>query len=93
MAYLLDTGEFKKMNNLTRKIEIDFGASVKLPDEFEHKLFDLLGEVCKEYECKNPDRTMWVFGMGGKILWNEQEPDYDMSILSIEVAEREKYSK
>lgn len=83
-----------KAFNLISKIEVSFAAPVLLPDDFEQKLMAMLSAVCKSYEAEHPDRVMWVFGMGGKLLWREpQEPDCDMSILSIEVAEREKYNE
>ncbi len=80
------------MSDKIDRIEVTFQVPVNLPDGFEQRLSELLGEVCEDYKEQNPKRTMWLFGWGGKILWNEpREPDIDMSVLSIEVAEREKY--
>ena len=80
--------------NLISRIEVSFAAPVLLPDDFHKRLMDMLSEVCKSYESEHLDRVMWVFGVGGKMLWREpEEPDCDMSVLSIEVAERERYNE
>lgn len=76
----------------TIRIEIVFPVPVNFPDGFEQKLSEIVDTVCKKYESENPDRVMWPFGHGAKPIWDEpNEPEWNSSILQIEVAEREKY--
>lgn len=78
----------------TSRIEIDFLSPVDFPDGWERALDGLLSIVCKAWEADNPGHVMWVAGVGGKPIWNEpNEPDFDMSILSIEVYAREATEK
>ena len=84
-----------------RAIEVGFPVEVELPDGFQQRLCELISEVCREYEVKNPNRVMGVFGVGQKITYapmtrEEEESrgmEYDESTLQIEVAERENYNK
>lgn len=71
-------------------IEINFAAPVDFPPGFEQALDALIGMVCKAYEIKHPDRTMWPAGFGAKPIWREpEEPAFDGSVYHINVAERE----
>lgn len=77
-----------------RAIEITFPVEVELPPGFERVLDALVDMVCEKYEAEHPDRTMWPAGIGGKPIWREsEEPDFDMSVLAIDVAEREAFPK
>lgn len=81
----------------TSAIEISFAAPVHLGREHQRRLVDLIGEICDAYEAKHPDRVMWPFGIGQKMLCNplmlsDDEPiPFDESVFSIECAERENY--
>lgn len=76
------------------KIEISFPVAVDLPPGWERALDGLVDMVCEKYEEEHPDRVMWPAGHGGKMLWREpEEPDVDMSVFAIDVAEREAYPK
>ena len=77
---------------MIRAIEIAFPVDMDLSDDFEGKLVELISEECKRYEKQHPDRVMWPAGFGAKILWREpEEPDFDESVFSITVSERERY--
>lgn len=77
---------------MIRLIEITFPVDMGLSEGFESKLLDLISDECKRYESQHPDRVMWPGGYGAKILWREpEEPDFDESVLSITVCERERY--
>lgn len=82
--------------NKIRKIEVDFPVEVDLPDGFIQDLDELLTKVCKLYKRQHPDRTMWVFGVGQKMMINPMliEDDkpipFDDKILHFEIYEREK---
>ena len=77
---------------MIRAIEITFPVDMDMADDFEGKLLDLIDAECKRYEKEHPDRVMWPAGYGAKILWREpEEPDYNESVLSITVSERERY--
>lgn len=79
------------------KIEISFQVDVEITREYQQELMGILTKICKHYKASHPDREMWVFGVGDKMLFNpylisDDEPmGFDSSILSIECAEREKY--
>lgn len=81
----------------TQAIEVSFAAPVHISDKNYRRLMQVISDICDEYESAHPDRVMWVFGTGGKMLFNpytlgDDEPmDFDMSVLSIECAERENY--
>lgn len=76
---------------MIQKIEINFPIPVEFPKEFERKLIKLVDTVCKKYEAEHPERTMWPAGNGFKLIWREpQEPTFDESIYSIDVAEIKK---
>lgn len=80
------------MNNKIKAIEIHFPCDVKLPEGWQQTLGSLIGMVCKSYEEENPTRIMWPLFEGGKPLGNvmvDDLVDYDMSVLCIEVSERE----
>jgi len=75
------------------KIEINFPTEVNFPDGFEQALDGLISMICEKYQRENPKRTMWASGFGGLPLWNEpSEPDFDMSVYSIQVSERQDLS-
>ena len=76
------------------RIEINFPVPVELPPGFDRALDGLTFLITEKYKLDNPDRTMWPAGQGGKIMWNEpSEPDVDIRVYSIDVAEREKTDK
>lgn len=85
----------------TLRIEVTFPVAVDLPDDFQKRLAELLGEVCKAYEAANPARVMWCFGVGSKITYMPMTADeettrgleYDNDTLHFEIAERERYHK
>lgn len=77
---------------MIQKIEISFPVPIELPELFETQLVELIDKVCKKYVSEHPGRVMWPAGVGNKVLWRElQEPDFDDSVLAIDVAEREDY--
>ncbi|MFB5646021.1 MAG: hypothetical protein ACE5R3_05415 [Nitrosopumilaceae archaeon] len=78
--------------NKIRKIEIDFPVAVELPNGFGKKLFDLIGkDICDLYEKQNPSKSLWPSGYGQKPMWREPlEPEFDESILHIQVSIKEK---
>lgn len=81
----------------TSAIEITFAAPVNLSDDHCRRLVALISEICDAYEVMHPDRVMWPFGIGQKMLCNpmmlsDDEPiPFDESTFSIECAERENY--
>lgn len=81
----------------TSAIEITFAEPVNITRYQQLRLVELIGEICRDYEARHPDRTMWVFGIGQKMLCSpfmlsDDEPiPFDESTLSIECAERENY--
>lgn len=87
----------KEIKEDTSAIEITFGAPVHITREQEKRLQDLISDICDDYEKRHPDRAMWVFGYGSKMLCSpfmlsDDEPiPFDDSVLSIECAERENY--
>jgi len=82
---------------MIRRIEIDFPCSVDVPDGFYQALDSLVNMVCKKYERENTGRVMWPGACGSKLLSNphmvgDDEPlDFDDSVYSIVVSEREDY--
>lgn len=82
---------------LTTAIEVSFAEPVNISREHERALHDVIEAICKEYEAAHPDRVMWVFGYGAKMMCHpmmisDDEPiPFDDSVLSIECAERERY--
>ena len=87
----------KEYKEDTQAIEISFAAMVHISNENYKRLHNVVSDICKEYEKHHPDRIMWLFGEGGKVLvhplaLSDDEPiPMDMSILSMECAERERY--
>ena len=78
----------------TIKIEVDFGAPVRFPDDWDRRLCELLQEVCDLYTEDNPTEVMWVSGYGDKPIWNEpNEPTFDASVFHIECFAREGHPK
>ncbi|WP_374572599.1 hypothetical protein [Phenylobacterium sp.] len=84
----------------TRSILVTFPAPVEISREIERALHDLVHTICKGYEAGHPGRVMWVAGFGGLItsmpITAEDEAagvplSFDMSVLSIDCAEREDY--
>ena len=78
-------------------IEVSFAAPVHISAEHQQRLVELIGEICNAYEQRHPDRVMWPFGIGSKMLCHpmmlsDDEPiPFDDSVFSIECAERENY--
>lgn len=74
-------------------IQVTFGAPVDLTRDQEGRLHDLIGEICEGYEATHPDRIMWVAGYGGlpMNIHDDDKLDFDMSVLSLDCAERERY--
>lgn len=81
----------------TSAIEVSFAAPVHITADQQRRLVELIDEICKGYEAKHPDRVMWPFGIGQKMLTNpfmvdEDHPmQFDESVFEIECAERENY--
>lgn len=79
-----------------KRIEATFPVPVELSQEHQKALDQILGAICAEYVKANPDRVMWVFGVGSKMLCNplmlsDDEPiPFDDSVFHFEIAEREK---
>ena len=76
----------------TYQIKITFPVGVELTREDQDGLIDLADRICKRYEAQNPDRVMWPAGIGAEPvdIWGD-EPKFDDSVFSIDVAERERY--
>lgn len=78
-------------------IEVSFAEPVHITDDQQRRLHDLISEICDGYRAAHPDRTMWLFGYGSKMMCNpmwisDDEPiPFDDAVLSIECAERERY--
>lgn len=78
-------------------IEISFPVGVELTSTEEHAFVMLTNQVCDRWERANPDRVMWPFGIGQKMLSNpytigDDEPfEFDESVFQIECSERENY--
>ena len=87
----------EKYREDTSVIEITFAAPVHVDRDQYARLCDLIEDICKGYKAKHPDRTMWLFGMGAKMLIHpmmisDDEPiPFDDSVMSFECAERENY--
>ncbi len=83
------------------KVEINFPLSVDVPDDWQQRLCELVGEVCKKYEAAHPGRVMWVFGVGSKITYmpmtqeeeRERGLEFDNDTLELQVSERERYHR
>lgn len=79
------------------RIEIDFPVAVDFDNEFQRRLDELLSDFCRRYEAANPDRVMWPFGHGSKMLvhpmmLSDDEPiPFDEGVYAVQVAERERY--
>ena len=56
-----------------RRVEINFGAAVNLPDGWERALDGLVDMVCQQYKRENPTRTMWPDGHGCKPQWSKAD--------------------
>ena len=82
-----------------RAIQVLFPVPVALPDRWQQRLDQLVGEVCAAYEAAHPDRIMWPAGVGQRITYmpmtreEEQERglEFDETTFAIDVAERERY--
>lgn len=82
-----------------QSIEVTFPVPVELPDKWEQRLDQLVGEVCSLYEQQHPDRVMWPCGSGQKITYmpmtREDEMtrglEFDDTTYAIDVHERERY--
>lgn len=81
-----------------RRIEIDFPLDVEIDSDIQQAIDDALSEVCRRYKRNNPGRTMWVFGVGCKMLSNpfmvddEHPLEFDEGVLHFEISERENYA-
>lgn len=82
------------MNDIAR-INISFPVPVAITAEAQRFLDEALTAICEDYELEHPDRVMWTFGQGGEpppgFMFDEPRGAWDMSILNIEIAERERY--
>ncbi len=80
-----------------RAIEVSFAVPVELTQQDQQDLVTLLSRICDRYEGQHPDRVMWPFGIGFKMLvhplkLSDDEPiPFDESVFSVECTERENY--
>lgn len=78
-----------------RSISVAFPFAVEMNEAAHAALHDAVELMCFDYEQKHPDRVMWAAGEGGTpppgFFFDEPKGDWDMSVLNIEVAERERY--
>lgn len=74
-------------------IQVSFGAPVAMSRDQERRLHDLISEVCDGYEAEHPDRVMWLAGFGGlpMNIHDDNALDFDMSVLAMDCAERERF--
>jgi len=80
------------MTEELNQIKINFPCGVVVPEGFEEVLCSLLGMVCAKWQQENTEHVMWVAGMGGEPKGNiyiDDNIDYDMSTLCIDVDARE----
>lgn len=84
----------------TVSIEISFPVPVNLSGDHQRQIVEVVDRICREYKAHHPDRAMWAGGIGGAIvsmpLTREDEEngvplEFDMSVFSVEVCERENY--
>lgn len=77
------------------RINVTFPVAVEFPADAYRALHDAIDLACAAYERAHPDRVMWADGEGGTpppgFYFDEPKGDWDMSVLNIEVAERERY--
>jgi hypothetical protein len=79
------------------RIEVQFPCAVAVDDDIQKELDQCLTKICRRWKKANPGRTMWVFGVGAKMLSNpfmagDDEPlQFDDSILHFEIAESAKH--
>ena len=78
-----------------QRINVSFPFPVEMTEAAHAALHDAVELMCAAYEKARPDRVMWAAGEGGTpppgFFFNEPKGDWDMSVLNIEVAERERY--
>jgi hypothetical protein len=87
------------MTGKISSIQVSFPVPVDVPDEDYRELMNLISRICKRYERQHPDRVMWPAGIGGLPVFipmtaeeeKERGPEFDMSVLSVDCSEREKY--
>ncbi len=83
------------MSTKITSISISFPVPVEATEETQRFLDEALTAICEDYELDNPQRVMWVFGVGGTpppgFMFDEPRGDWDMSTLNFEIAERERY--
>lgn len=78
-----------------RSIEVSFAVPVEMTNQDQQELVTLLGRICDRYQVEHPDRVMWPFGIGSKMLVNplmlsDDEPiPFDDAVFSVECAEQE----
>lgn len=76
-------------------IKVAFPLPVELPPAAHRALHDAIEIATAAYERSHPDRVMWAAGEGGTpppgFYFDEPKGDWDMSVLNIDVAERERY--
>lgn len=81
---------------LIQRIEVTFPCHVELPENFMRELGTLVDTVCQKYNAEHPDRSMWLAGMGCKMLTNpfmvddEHPMEWDESTYVIDVEVRDK---
>ena len=77
------------------RINVTFPFPVEMTEAAHAALHDAVEIMCAHYEKTHPNRVMWAAGEGGTpppgFMFDEPEGDWDMSVLNIEVAERERY--
>lgn len=78
-----------------QRISVSFPFAVEMTGAAHRALHDAIDLMCHGYEKAHPDRVMWAAGEGGTpppgFYFDEPKGDWDMSVLNIEVAERERY--
>lgn len=78
-----------------QRISVSFPFGVEMSKAAHRALHDAVDLMCADYEKAHPDRVMWAAGEGGTpppgFFFDEPKGDWDMSVLNIEVAERERY--
>lgn len=78
-----------------QRISVSFPFAVEMTTAAHRALHDAIDLMCSGYEKAHPDRVMWAAGEGGTpppgFFFDEPKGDWDMSVLNIDVAERERY--
>lgn len=81
-----------------KSIEIDFPVEVEISHLGEALIKEVIDDICRSYERKNPHRVMWVSSFGQKPLmaWGQVDENhpmkFDASTWYIEIDEREDFN-